>query len=77
MRKTRIVVDTNVVFSATFGGKPERTVERSPDPSDDKFLEAAEESGADYLVTGDSHLLKLEEHKNTKIVKPEEFMGEI
>jgi len=43
------------------------------DPDDNKILECAIESGADYIVTGDSHLLKLETYKKTKIVSPSKF----
>jgi putative PIN family toxin of toxin-antitoxin system len=31
---------------------PARTLSVSPDPEDNKFLECADEAGADYLVTG-------------------------
>lgn len=39
------------------------------DPSDNKFLECALEAKADYIVTGDNHLLKLKEYKGVKIVR--------
>lgn len=43
------------------------------DPSDDKIIECAGESKADYIVTGDKHLLQLKKWKRVKIVKPSDF----
>jgi len=45
------------------------------DPQDNKVLEAAVEAEADYIVSGDKHLLKLKEFKGIKIVKAKEFLG--
>jgi uncharacterized protein len=44
------------------------------DPTDDRILECAVASRSDYLVTGDNHLLKLGRFRNTKIVKPADFL---
>lgn len=41
----------------------------SKDPSDNKILEAALESKADFIVTGDNHLLELRNFKGIKIIK--------
>jgi uncharacterized protein len=50
-------------------GDPLPAVERSPDADDDWLLALAEETRADYLVTGDrSHLLCLDRHGATRIV---------
>lgn len=43
------------------------------DPSDNKFLICALEGRADYLVTGDKHLLNLGTYKGTKIISPKDF----
>ena len=42
--------------------------------SDNKFIETAVDAEADYIVTGDQHLLKLKEFNEIKIVKPKEFL---
>ena len=42
------------------------------DPEDDKFVEAAVYGEADFIVSQDKHLLKLEEYNKIKILKPEE-----
>lgn len=47
------------------------------DPDDDKFLAAALEAEADYIVSGDSHLLVLRDYRGVRIVKPGEFLAKI
>ncbi len=44
------------------------------DPSDNKFLEAALEARADFIITGDHHLLELREYRGVKILSPSEFL---
>jgi|GEM_PF-164556 putative PIN family toxin of toxin-antitoxin system len=43
------------------------------DPQDNKILESAVASDADYLITSDRHLLKLEKYKSVRIVRPSSF----
>lgn len=45
------------------------------DPDDDKFIEAAVESNADYIVSQDKkHLLVVKEYRGIKIIHPDEFV---
>ncbi len=44
------------------------------DPSDNKYLAAAREAAADFIVTGDHHLLDLGSYQGTRIVKAKEFL---
>ena len=44
------------------------------DPTDNKYLACAQEGQADYIVTGDQHLLKESGYKGTKIITPKEFL---
>lgn len=44
------------------------------DPDDNRILECAVAGKADYIVTQDKHLLKIEEYKDIKIVMPEAFL---
>lgn len=44
------------------------------DPEDNKILECALEANADYIVTGDKHLLKLKRYGEIKIVTPADFL---
>jgi len=45
------------------------------DPTDNFVLSAALESEADYIVTGDRHLLALGTHRGIKIVQPTAFLA--
>ncbi len=47
------------------------------DSEDDKILECALAAGADIIVSGDKHLLKLCKFKKTKILTPREFFNSI
>jgi putative PIN family toxin of toxin-antitoxin system len=49
-------------------------VEVSRDPDDDKFLEAAIEGRAQYVVTGDKDLLGLKTYRGVRIVTPAAFL---
>ena len=42
-------------------------------PKDNMVLECAIACKADYIITGDKHLLKLKEFRSIKIVKPSYF----
>jgi putative PIN family toxin of toxin-antitoxin system len=44
------------------------------DPEDNRVLECAQESQADYIVSGDVHLLELENFEGSKIVTAEEIL---
>ena len=45
------------------------------DIDDDKIIECALESKAEYIISYDKHLLKLKEYQGIKIVRPEEALG--
>ena len=54
---------------------PKRKVNVVKDDSDDnKFVEAALEGKADYIVTQDRHLLNIKEFESIKMVTPKEFL---
>lgn len=44
------------------------------DPQDNKILACALKANADYLVSGDRHLLDLGQYKNTAIVSARDFL---
>lgn len=73
------------LFEALFTD-PRRTEMISPavairatreDPSDDKFLECALAAGADFIVSGDKHLLELGSFRGIPIATPRRFLREI
>ena len=47
------------------------------DAEDNKILECALASGADIIVSGDKHLLKLGRFRKTRILTPREFFDNI
>ena len=55
--------------------EPEEKIEAVPeDPEDNRVLECAVESGANIIVSGDSHLLALQSFGQVKIMNPDEFL---
>ena len=44
------------------------------DPDDDQYVSAAVEGLAQFLVTGDAHLLALKEYEGIRILTPREFL---
>jgi hypothetical protein len=44
------------------------------DPSDDMFLLCAEAGKANFIISGDQHLLSLKNYKQIKILNPEQFV---
>jgi len=44
------------------------------DAADNKFMECAFDSKADFLITGDEHLLRIERYKKTRIVSVKQFI---
>jgi putative PIN family toxin of toxin-antitoxin system len=49
-------------------------VKASRDPDDDKFLAAAIDARATYVVSGDADLLDLKAYRGVKIVRPAAFL---
>lgn len=46
----------------------------SDDPDDDKYIAAAVEGRATFVVTGDPDLLEVKEHAGVRIVSPRQFL---
>jgi len=44
------------------------------DPDDDRYVECAVAAGADLIVTGDAHLLKLGDYQGIRMTKPGDFL---
>ena len=72
----KAIIEQLVILSYITGESaipPKIIIEK--DPKDDKFLHTAAEGHADYIVTGDHHLLDLKEYYGIKIVTPDEFIA--
>jgi len=44
------------------------------DTTDNKFIDAAVAGKAEYIITNDKHLLKINQFKNIKIITPKEYI---
>jgi len=44
------------------------------DPADNKFLELAEDGQADFILSGDKHLLDLKSNESFRIIPVAEFL---
>jgi hypothetical protein len=62
----RIIIDIMQISEILVSESKFEVIEEDPD--DDIVLNVAYDSRADYIVSGDKHLLKLREFKGTKIV---------
>lgn len=45
------------------------------DPDDNKFVEAALEGKAQYIISQDRHLVDMEEYRGIKILRPDRFLA--
>lgn len=45
------------------------------DKNDNKIIEAAVESKANFIISGDKHLLRIKKYQQIKIVSPAEFLA--
>lgn len=80
LRKARWMSETEVVSllrslaqeSLLVPGQVRVTVSR--DPEDNKFLEAAIEGRAQYVVTGDKDLLDVRAYRDVQIITPATFL---
>jgi putative PIN family toxin of toxin-antitoxin system len=55
--------------------RPEARIAVLSDDADNRVLEAAVDSDADTIVSGDHHLLDLAEHEGIRIVRVSEYLG--
>lgn len=56
---------------------PSEKVDTCRDKEDNKYLEVCQESGCNYLISGDEDLLALKEFRGIKIVSPSGFLASI
>jgi len=55
---------------------PTRTLEVvTADPTDNRFIECAEEGGAEFIVSGDRHLLDAGEYRGIQILAPSALLS--
>jgi putative PIN family toxin of toxin-antitoxin system len=57
--------------------EPVSVFDAAEDESDNRVLEAAVDGAADYIVSGDEHLLTLGEFRSIPILTPNEFVATV
>ncbi len=75
--KEELISQVKIFFDTVINVLPTIKIDICRDPNDNFLLELAETAQADFLITRDKDLLDLPDHrwKETKIVKPEEFLS--
>lgn len=71
--KIRFIIDNYRKFSRLVRPTIKLNIVKEDD-DDNRILECGETANADYIISGDEHLLKLKSYKNMKIVSPKEFL---
>lgn len=75
--ETAQIIVTELIDISDFVN-PSRTLHVVPeDTEDNRILECAAEAGANYIVTGDVHLLRLGRYRDIKILNSVAFLEEI
>lgn len=69
----RVIEDLRELAIMTAPCEPIPVVE--DDPDDDKFLECAVAGGAEIIVSGDEHLLRLGNYRGIQILSPAAFLA--
>lgn len=65
---------SGILKSVTFIRTREDVKEVEEDPADNRVLECALSASAEYIVSGDRHLLDLAEYKKIRILKARKFL---
>lgn len=77
-RLSRVIQDPDIVEMIRYISVPVSPSNElhviTADPADNRVLEAAQAGHADYIVSGNSHLLDLEEFENIPVVTPTAFL---
>lgn len=63
-----------VLFYSEFVEPQKRIFTVTEDPNDNKFLECAIEAQAEYIISGDPHLLNMKKFKTVKILPASELL---
>lgn len=74
--EVQIILNELIAISA-FVNPTESIYVVSEDIEDNRILECAKGGEANYIVTGDAHLLQLGEYQNIKILNPFDFLEKI
>jgi len=73
--RTIAAIINRIDRKAEFVTAVEKITEIKADPTDNKFLEAAAAGHAEYIVSGDKHLLDLQQFRTIPILTAREFLN--
>jgi putative PIN family toxin of toxin-antitoxin system len=59
----------------TFVTPSTRILEIQEDTDDNRIIECAVAARANYIISGDTHLLNLKQYQNVRIVSPDEYLA--
>ena len=71
---SREEIITKIVQTGKIIDKPIKLPVVHEDPTDNKFIECAVTGKADYIISGDTHLLRIKQYKKIKILPPKDFL---
>lgn len=71
------LLEQDVLPYADFVRVTTRVQAIAADPADDKFLACAVDGRADFLVSGDRHLLELQRFRGIPIVSPRQLLDQL
>jgi putative PIN family toxin of toxin-antitoxin system len=71
-RRAKIMQLLRALSVVTSGSLKVKVVDA--DPADDKFFSCAIEGGADYIVSGDRHVLGVREYSGIQVIPPRRFV---
>ncbi len=75
MAQEDVALNTEIILSNAELVEPSVTLNViKEDPADDRILECAVEGEAEYLVSGNKHLLKLKEFRGIKIITAKQMV---
>ena len=75
-KKRKLFVENLLKISVATSDRLKMQAVRN-DPDDDKFVACAIEGQADFIVSGDKHLLELNEYQGIRIISPKEFLDQL
>jgi putative PIN family toxin of toxin-antitoxin system len=64
-------------FNCLFSANPPPLKIIRDDPDDDKFIECAVGLECHYIISGDKHLLSIQDYMGIKILSPKEFLDTV
>ena len=75
--KNKIINFLRTIAGVATMVKPQSHLHLLSDDPDNRILECAEEAKADFIVTGDRHLLSLKHFKSTDIITLSDFLKKL